>query len=78
MDYIHHRCFLRQKMRAPNSSDKISNNEQPEKAFDALINDLIAQRKLQQEALAKIKASVEGVKPAGPSPVGHPHRSASK
>jgi hypothetical protein len=30
-----------------------------EKAFDEKISDLIMQRKLQQEALAKIKSSVE-------------------
>jgi hypothetical protein len=31
----------------------------PEKAFDEQINDLIMQRKLQQEALFKIKSFVE-------------------
>jgi hypothetical protein len=56
-------------MQSPDANDHAG---QPEEAFDARINELIAKRKLQQDALAKIKASIErdtpGQKPSGKRP----------
>ncbi|HEY0741802.1 MAG TPA: hypothetical protein VGD40_10075 [Chryseosolibacter sp.] len=39
--------------------DTPEGTNRPDQAFDALIQELIQKRKLQQEALGKIKASVE-------------------
>lgn len=51
--------------------DNPERTDRPDQAFDALIQELIKKRKLQQEALGKIKASVERDRSKGQKPGSH-------
>jgi hypothetical protein len=49
------------------TADNVNPEPRPKKGFEEMINELIIQRKLQQEALFKIKASVTKKRPGGGS-----------